>query len=279
MESVTSACLNAGDHTRPCIYSIGLLTTHPSWQEVISRSFKGDLTETAVHLCDRFPVEYLQECYLAGIDNIMSFGIINLEQASEFCMASNAPSECFKQIGDNIGLLVVDNDQYEQVCNNVPDEFKDDCMGQSRELQNKNRIHTDQKNEILKLSFNQSLDSHIDKDQKKETRLILFVRDSLQKIQILVRASFELIRYELFFSNSTGEKTINTPNKTLKPEQNSEQLLYDDDVMDEMIKTNNETGVTTDVHKTDNAVIRYVNGEYVPNTVHIISWTKCYLDQ
>ena len=76
-------------------------------------------------------------------------------------------------------------------------------------------------------------------DQQKETGLVSLIRESLKKIWIIIRASFELMNDEFFsFSrNLTEEKPIDTPKNILKPEQDSEQLLYDDDVMDEMIKT------------------------------------------
>ena len=259
LEKATNACLNAGDHTISCIRSIGLMTTNPGWQKVLSRSFKGSLIETAVHICDRFPTGYVEECYWAGIDNLINFDALNLERSSEFCMAINITSECFKRIGGNIGHLVVDNDQYEQICNTVPDEFKDDCLGQRGGVLNKDNYTLENKQETSGIDLCEvpNKDNRTYTDQQEETGLIFFIKDSLRKIWILIRASFELIRDELFVSNLTEEKTIDTPDKTLKPEQDSEreektidtpdktlkpeqdseQLLYDDDVMDEMIKT------------------------------------------
>ncbi len=286
LENATNACLNAGDHTTFCIRSIGLMTTNPGWQKVLRGSFEGNFIETAVHICDRFPSEYIQECYWAAVANLANFDTLNLERSSEFCTAINMTSECFKWVGANVGNLVTDYDEYEKVCNIVPDEFKDDCLSHSSKevLDMDNHLET----EDVEI---QDKNNHTYINQQKETGLIFFIRDSMRKIWILIRASFELILDGFSGSDLIEEKTIDTPNKTLKSEEDSEQLLYDnavidkitidtpnkilkpeedsekllynDEVMDEMIKTYNLRSLTQSLSR-----LGYANGIDCHNRAH-----------
>lgn len=124
-------CLNAEvENSSTCTQSLGLLTTNPSWQNSILRSHDGDNeVGKALELCNQFPENLQNDCFIGAMDNILNNdGLVLEKRALKFCQQSVWDKKaCYKQIGINIARQAVRVDDKLRLCNLVGSSYEKDC--------------------------------------------------------------------------------------------------------------------------------------------------------
>lgn len=119
-------CLSAYDGgAKPCLQSIGLMTTNPIWQ----KSVKGVDTvndpkknvETAWSICSDMPAAARPDCVIGAVDNILNFDEIKIDRATAFCqlVGDELKPICFKQIGTTVSIQLQDKSMAKQICGKI----------------------------------------------------------------------------------------------------------------------------------------------------------------
>jgi len=107
VSEATRACLDAGNYIDSCLQSIGLMVTNPTWQAALAPAagiYGLSYEETAWELCEAYPENYIDQCVIAGADNIINFDVGDTARANAFCRAVDGQFReiCFRQVGANI---------------------------------------------------------------------------------------------------------------------------------------------------------------------------------
>ena len=129
LQLVLDTCLDAGEYIQDCVYSFG-------WHilfEGIQNQFISDPTmnfiEKSIYLCNQFPEEYWEICYLPAINQIsVSYGA---ERTFEFCEKIDVQymQACYREIGRRLDDLILYEEEKLQACAPVLDKYKGDCLG------------------------------------------------------------------------------------------------------------------------------------------------------
>lgn len=106
------ACLKASaDSVATCMQAIGLLTTSKAWQARLMGQdrLSGPFFKNAWTLCQRFPEGHVDECVLAGLDNLMNTATV--DDAKAFCDAVDEKERqlCTQRISDDLRYLTAKN--------------------------------------------------------------------------------------------------------------------------------------------------------------------------
>lgn len=143
-------CLSATDGgTKPCIQSIGLMTTNPIWQ----RQVKGVDTildskknvEIAWEICSEMPKIAKVDCVIGAVGNILNFDEINIKRVTNFCniVDSMYKKTCFEYVGQNIASQVSVIDKAVTICNSLSGDSRVHCLsGISSRFQDDNLLIT-----------------------------------------------------------------------------------------------------------------------------------------
>ena len=136
VQKATRACLQADSgHIASCLQSIGLMITNPVWQEPLSKgSYNGNFEQIAWQLCLKFPREYIAECIVAGVDNILNFDSPDISRSAEFCSVVDAGYQnlCYQRIGITLVNQVTDSNLILEKCASLEGEFSLDCRRGAR---------------------------------------------------------------------------------------------------------------------------------------------------
>lgn len=117
-----------------CILSLAQFVTNPGWQTVIVNArnddaFAGSFSmETAVAICQAFPHETIEMCYLAAIGNAMNYN--QFDNASIFCSLVEEPYQrkCYQKIANEWHYHGKAQDEIDRLCTEfIPEEFQDTC--------------------------------------------------------------------------------------------------------------------------------------------------------
>lgn len=108
--AAAQACLKAApDAVRPCMESLGLLTTSPAWQARLLGPDKGSgaFLQNAWRLCQTFPAGHVGQCVRGAADNLMNTA--TAEQAKAFCGAVDDAyrDACTTRINNDLDYLSV----------------------------------------------------------------------------------------------------------------------------------------------------------------------------
>ena len=104
------ACLRAApDSIHPCMETIGLITTSPSWQARLlgQDRLRGSFLENAWALCRKFPADSVDQCVVGATDNLMNTATV--EEAKAYCEIVDEPYRraCTARIGGDLQYLTV----------------------------------------------------------------------------------------------------------------------------------------------------------------------------
>lgn len=133
VKNATAACLNApGGHISSCLQSIGLMVTNPAWQSTLAKDLlpQTDGIQTAWHICQQFPMGYIDQCVIGGVDNILNFDQLNIGRAIKFCntnLGIHRPP-CYKRIGISLSVQSSSKQIVSEKCASVPDEYREECI-------------------------------------------------------------------------------------------------------------------------------------------------------
>lgn len=122
-------CLSSPNSgAKPCIQSIGLMTTNPIWQ----KSVKGVDTindpqknvEVAWQICQELPEVAHSGCVIGAVGNILNFDEINISRASAFCdlVDKEYRNTCFSEIGKQVALQTATLDQALNICQSIKNQ-------------------------------------------------------------------------------------------------------------------------------------------------------------
>jgi hypothetical protein len=106
----SQACLKAAaESIKPCMETIGLLTTSLAWQARLLGEDKlsGPFLQNAWTLCRKFPEAHVDECVLGAADNLMNTA--TAEQARQFCDTVDAQyrDSCIARVKGDLNYLTV----------------------------------------------------------------------------------------------------------------------------------------------------------------------------
>lgn len=148
VQKAVQICLSAPDGgTKPCIQSIGLMTTNPIWQKQV----KGVDTvldskknvEVAWQICSEMPPQAQEDCVIGAVGNILNFDETNIKRVTNFCSIVDPilKKTCFTQIGQNISSQVSSQDKAVTICNTIKDNNNLYCLSG---VQNKFQSNTNE---------------------------------------------------------------------------------------------------------------------------------------
>jgi plastocyanin len=137
-QPAVASCKKAHPVSRPsCSLSLAQFTTNPGWQKMITdwnpEFLDGDKKwefsmQTAVDLCESFPKEDIETCYIFAIGNAMNYDDTN--NAVEFC--SLTPPDfhrlCFQKISNELHYHGLAQEEIDRICREYfPDEWIELC--------------------------------------------------------------------------------------------------------------------------------------------------------
>ena len=275
-DALAEVCMGAGNFTRYCIGGMGLMLSSPYWVNVVAEDYGiGDLSreEKVVTLCDALGGEHAKICYQYVIPGFLNFYGTNLTLPSRICSMADKPYRhgCFERAGSYLTNLVNDSRKKQKACDTVPAEYKAVCLGvdvgkKGQEVVNdKNKgdncsgLSGESRKKCLS-GFAENPDSFNEggialPEGEDPGKLSFF-----QRLRRLFAVFFRILLDESFDSNS-GDV-----NQKRMQEQEKESL-FPVEVSEEIIPVTERTSL--EVEKTEGAVIRYVNGRYVPGRVHV----------
>lgn len=131
IEKAAAACLKADDLQAPCLQSLGLLTTNPSWQmPIIHNQDSENAVSVALEICSKFPSKTRSHCFIGALDNILNNDAMNLEKrAIKFCQQSLwDKKDCYYQIGINVARQVVSLEERRSLCQKTDSKFLESCF-------------------------------------------------------------------------------------------------------------------------------------------------------
>lgn len=129
-------CLSSPNNgAKPCIQSIGLMTTNPIWQksvkgvDTINNSQKN--VQVAWQICSELPKETWEDCVIGAVGNILNFDEINISRASAFCslVDKEFKNTCFAEIGKQVAMQTATIDQATGICSSIKNqENRNSCL-------------------------------------------------------------------------------------------------------------------------------------------------------
>ena len=106
-KEAAEACLSAESNLiSSCMQSIGLMVSNPSWQpNLIKLDDYSDNVGISWTLCQEFPKNYIGECVIGAVDNIINFDGKESERAKNFCnrIDSVYKEKCNQRVGIDNG--------------------------------------------------------------------------------------------------------------------------------------------------------------------------------
>ena len=126
------ACLSASPaYILACVQSLGLMVSNPAWQlTLVGPRSQSHNVEVTLELCAQFPTDYLAECIVGAVDNIMNFDGVVLDRALRLCQAAEEPHQraCYYRIGLSIGVQLTDLRQRYGLCQQLNEPYRDECL-------------------------------------------------------------------------------------------------------------------------------------------------------
>ncbi|MBI3336567.1 hypothetical protein HYZ98_03320 [Candidatus Peregrinibacteria bacterium] len=128
-------CLKANPSVLPsCILSLAQFVTNPGWQTVIVNARSDDAfvgpfsMNTAVKICQSFPLSTLPVCYMAAIGNAMNYN--QFQNATDFCsmIEEDYRRACYQKISNEWHYHGRPQPEIGSLCEQfIPKEFQDTC--------------------------------------------------------------------------------------------------------------------------------------------------------
>ena len=136
VSQASHACLDASPgYVLACIQSLGLMVSNSAWQlPLVGSRSRDHNVEVTLELCGQFPADYLRECIIGAVDNVMNFDGVVLDRALRLCRAADEPhqSTCFYRIRLSIGIQLIDIQQRYELCQQVDESYQGACLEGAR---------------------------------------------------------------------------------------------------------------------------------------------------
>ncbi|MBI2051505.1 cupredoxin domain-containing protein [Candidatus Roizmanbacteria bacterium] len=136
LKKAVDICLSSPNNgKRPCIQSIGLMTTNPIWQ----KSMRGIDTindprrnvQVAWEMCQEMPLVAQEDCVIGAIGNIHNFDGLGIGRSSLFCSLVNGQykNSCYSEIGRSVAGLVRNPNEADTICAKLqPESGRISCL-------------------------------------------------------------------------------------------------------------------------------------------------------
>ncbi|MGQ9866314.1 MAG: hypothetical protein ACUVSQ_08555 [Pseudanabaenaceae cyanobacterium] len=121
-------CLRAEEHLKPCLESIGIMSTNPGWQTAVVGA-SGSFYDKALRICQEFPAELRHYCIGAGVDNLAANYTTDTTRSVQFCRRVPKADRafCFDRLGASVADKLPAGDDGSRVCLGVPKAYRRDC--------------------------------------------------------------------------------------------------------------------------------------------------------
>ena len=128
IQGIVDTCLSAGEHASACAHGVGGYGMYKEIQEKLMPDVEGTFVDKTIYLCNHFPEEYRETCYLWAINQ--SFIFYGAEGASEFCVKIDGKYErnCYREMGRRLSDMVTDEQEKEEKCAAIPQEYMNECL-------------------------------------------------------------------------------------------------------------------------------------------------------
>ena len=139
-DALVEVCLGADAFVESCLGGLALMLGGEYWLDVVAEGFDhlahADRAERVTFLCGRLPDEYASLCYSYVIPSFLNFGHDDLTLVSRVCELADEQYRvlCFERAGEYLDNLVASASEKWASCATVPEEYRDICMGGSREV-------------------------------------------------------------------------------------------------------------------------------------------------
>lgn len=145
---------------KPCIQSIGLMTTNPIWQrsvkEVDTINNPKKNVEVAWQICSELPEVTHENCVIGAVGNILNFDEINISRVSAFCSLVDKEYKniCFSEIGKQVALQTGTLDQAISICKGIKNQTDaesclDGANGKNLFTFSSLNLSTEQENQLI----------------------------------------------------------------------------------------------------------------------------------
>jgi hypothetical protein len=119
-----------------CFQGIGLMVGTNHWYRFLPHDPKQELIVNAWALCQRFPLENVQDCIYGVLANIQNFEILNTKTTDRFCNLVARPYQllCYRFIGYDLANRNADNLKKYEICTNLKTDAdkKQECLTASQ---------------------------------------------------------------------------------------------------------------------------------------------------
>ena len=292
-DALAEVCTGAGNFTWYCIGGLGLMLSNPYWVKVVAEEYgmgNASHAQKVNFLCDALPEEHVNACYAYVVPGLLSYDSPNLTRVSYICSMAEKQShrqKCFERIGSFLPNLISNRSEKEKACGSVPAEYKAVCLGVDKGKKGQEVVNDKNKGDNCSGLSGESRKKCLsgfaeNPDSFNEGGIALPEGEDpgklsfFQRLRRLFAVFFRILLDESFDSNSgdVNQKRMQEPEKESRlPVRVSEEIEpvfsggNSGSMQERKVPVTERT--IPEVEKTEGAVIRYVNGRYVPGRVHV----------
>jgi hypothetical protein len=132
VKPAAAACLDApGRYVAPCLQSIGLMVTNPTWQaSLVKHTREGDTEKLGWELCRQFPESHRDQCVIGAADNIMNFDATSVSRVRRFCglVPDRYRAVCHQRIGFALRNELLTEDAVRERCESLGKDAALPCL-------------------------------------------------------------------------------------------------------------------------------------------------------
>ena len=126
------ACLQAGVNAGICIESLGLSASAENWQPLLLKGRgAGDVEANAWLLCQEVPKQYISNCVIGAVFNILALDGLDFMRSSKFCglVGSAYQRDCYSSIGQYAWVQTREPNpkKVESYCLQLPSKWQPTC--------------------------------------------------------------------------------------------------------------------------------------------------------
>ena len=284
-DKLAEACMGAGNFTRYCIGGLGLMLSNPYWVNVVAEEYGiGHLghEEKVVFLCDALPDEHVNACYHYVVPGFLSYDTPDLTRISYICSMVEKQShsqKCFERVGLYLPNLINDKSEREKACGGVPKEYMPACLGKVEKVREAFEENGGGCSGLSGKSREKCLSGFAEEPVSVVDGRTVLLEEDYGSLSF-----FERVRYlfAFFLRMLTGASSDGGNSGAVKKERIQERAesRFPAEASEGVDPVFSGSGFSSEEKKVRavernvsvaerGAVIRYVNGRYVPDFVHV----------
>lgn len=128
----SQACLKAGQNAGVCVESLGLTASAEAWQPLLLKGRDaGGFESNAWLLCQDAPRQYISNCVIGSVFNILALDGLDFNRSSKFCglVDTAFQKDCFSSIGQYawVQTPMPNPQKVESYCQQLPPKWQAAC--------------------------------------------------------------------------------------------------------------------------------------------------------